>query len=287
LRDYVYPIIGTWPVADVDTAAVLRILEQPVDGKTFWEKRNQTASRVRGRIEAILDWATVRSFRAGDNPARWQTLGKALASSRDIRPVEHHKALPFADVPAFVEQLSLHKGVGPLALEFIILTACRTSEVLQARWPEFDIENKTWTIPKDRMKRRKIHRVPLTGRMLALLKALPREGKDGLVFVGSKTNVIIGKMTLPKLVTAMKHDTTIHGFRASFKSWASEQTSYANEIIEFSLAHVVGTSAEQAYQRSDILEKRRLLMEQWSTFVGTPQRKTGDNVRSIRAKAGV
>jgi integrase len=136
------------------------------------------------------------------------------------------------------------------------------------------------------MKRRKIHRVPLTSRMVALLKALPRESNDGLVFVGSKGNAVIGKMTLPQLVDAMGHDTTIHGMRASFKSWASEQTSYPNEVIEFSLAHVVGSAAEQAYQRSDILEKRRSLMEAWSAFVGTP-RKTGNNVTSIRAKAGV
>lgn len=280
LEQYAYPVIGKWPVADVDTAAVLRIIEP------IWAEKNQTASRIRGRIEAVLDWSTVRGFRTGDNPARWETLGKVLPSSGEIAPVKHHPALPYGELPAFVEQLSQHQGIGPKALEFIILTACRTSEVLKARWSEFDIEKEIWTIPGPRMKRRKIHRVPLTSRMVALLKALPRESNDGLVFVGSKGNAVIGKMTLPQLVDAMGHDTTIHGMRASFKSWASEQTSYPNEVIEFSLAHVVGSAAEQAYQRSDILEKRRSLMEAWSAFVGTP-RKTGNNVTSIRAKAGV
>jgi integrase len=283
LEQYAYPVIGKWAVADVDTAAVLRIVEP------IWAEKNQTASRIRGRIEAVLDWATVRGFRTGDNPGRWETLGKVLPSSGEIAPVKHHPALPYGELPAFVEQLSGHQGIGPKALEFIILTACRTSEVLLARWPEFDFENKIWTIPGPRMKKRKDkpHRVPLNSRMVALLEALPRESDKGLVFVGSKANTVIGKMTLPQLVDAMGHDVTIHGMRASFKSWASEQTSYPSEVIEFSLAHVVGSAAEQAYMRSDILEKRRLLMEAWSTFVGTPQRKTGNNVTPIRAKAGV
>jgi integrase len=285
LEDYAFPVIGKLPVADVDTAAIIKIVEP------IWIKKYQTATRLRRRLENVLDWATVRSHRSGDNPARWSRLQHVLPAGGEIGRVKHHKALPYAEVSAFVEQLSQHKGIGPKALEFIVLTACRTSEVLKARWPEIDFENKVWTVPFGRMKSRNKrkeplpHRVPLTNQTIKLLKALPRESDDGLVFVGHKANTLIGKMVLPKLVDAMGHDATVHGFRASFKSWASEQTAYPSEIIEFSLAHVVGSASEQAYMRSDVLEKRRLLMEAWSTFVTTPQ-KAG-SVTPIRAKAGV
>jgi integrase len=280
LKQYADPVIGNWPVAAVDIAAVLKIVEP------IWITKNQTASRLRGRIQAILDWCTVRGYRSGDNPARWELLEKVLPTGGEIAPVVHHRALAYADVPAFVAQLSQHQGIAPKALEFIILTALRTSEVLKARWSEFDFDNNIWTIPGPRMKARKPHRVPLTRPMIKLLKSLPHEGDDNsLVFIGTKANTPIGKMTLPKLVDAMKYDVTIHGFRASFKSWATEQTSYPDSMIEFSLAHTVGSATEQAYQRSDMVEKRRQLMEQWSTFISTP-RKIG-TVTPIRGKAGV
>jgi integrase len=285
LKQYADPIIGDWPVADIDTAAVLRIIEP------IWEKKNQTASRIRGRVEAVLDWCAVHGYRSNNNPARWETLGKVLPASSEIAQVVHHKALPYADMPAFVAQLSQHKGFGPKALEFIILCASRTGEVLGARWNEFDFENKVWTCPAVRMKARnakarKPHRVPLTGRMIRLLKSLPREGDDkSLVFIGTKPNKVLGKMVLPDLVDAMGHDTTIHGLRASFRTWAAESTAYPREVIEAALAHATGGEVELSYQRSDVLEKRRQLMEQWSAFISTP-RKTG-TVTPIRAKAGV
>jgi integrase len=204
LEQYADPVIGDWPVADIDTAAVLRIIEP------IWQTKNQTASRIRGRIEAILDWCTVRGYRSGDNPARYSGhLSEVLPAGSEIAPVVHHPALPYADVPAFVQQLSQHQGSGPKALEFIILCASRTSEVLGARWNEFDFENKIWTVPAIRMKARnaksrKPHRVPLTGRMIKLLNSLHREGDDNsLVFIGTKANKPLGKMTLPKLVDAM------------------------------------------------------------------------------------
>jgi integrase len=282
LKRYAEPIIGNWAVADVDIPAVLRIVEP------IWIEKNKTASRIRGRIEAVLDWATVHGYRAGDNPARWETLGKVLATGGDISAVVHHPALPYADVPPFVAQLSQQPGVPPRAFEMIILCASRTSEVLKARWSEFDFENRIWTIPAPRMKERKEHRVPLTDRMIALLlQALPRESEsdDGLVFVGAKQGKPIDKMVLPYLIKAMGFEgmTTTHGFRASFKTWATETTSYPDSMIEFALAHAVGSETERAYMRSDMMEKRRNLMEQWGRFIHTPQRKTGGAVVPIRA----
>jgi integrase len=234
----------------------------------------------------VLGWATLNKYRSGDNPARWSNyLSKGLPKPSKVSPVVHHKALPYAAVPAFVQQLAQHQGFGPKALEFIVLTACRTSEVLKARWSEIDFEKKTWTIPAERMKGRKKHLIPLTPRMLKLLASLPGRDlvDDSLVFVGTKTGQPLGKMTLPQLVDAMGHDVTIHGMRASFKTWAGEQTSFAREAIEFSLAHVVGSDSEQAYWRGDMIQKRRQLMEAWSVFVGTPvARKAGGNVTAMR-----
>jgi integrase len=279
LRQHVFPMIGKKPVADITTSDVLRVVEP------IWIEKNQTASRTRGRIEAVLDWAGVRGFRTGDNPARWTGhLSEVLPTGGEISKVEHHKALPYAEVAGFAQQLAEHQGVGPKALEFIILSCARTSEVLKARWSEFDIDNKKiWTVPASRMKGRKPHVVPLTERMLVLLKALPREpGDDGLVFISSRSNAPLGKMTVPKLVDAMGYDVTVHGFRATFRTWAGEQTSFAREVIEFCLAHVVGDASERAYWRGDMIEKRRRLMEEWNKFVSTPPRKTGAKPIPIR-----
>ena len=268
-------MIGTWPVAAVDIAAVLKIVEP------IWIKKNMTASRVLGRIETILDWATVRKFRTGSNPARWKDhLDQVLPSGGEIGKVIEHPALDYHEVPGFVQKLSQHQGIGPKALEFVVLTASRTGEVTKAGWSEIDYENRIWTRPKEHMKSRKEHRVPLTGRMIKLLKSLhPEGGADSLIFVGTKPNKPLGKMMLPKLIDGMKYDNiTIHGFRASFKTWATEQTAYPNSLIEFCLAHAVGNDTEQAYQRSDMVEKRRQLMEQWCRFVSTPRIAT----RSVR-----
>jgi integrase len=281
LKQYAFPVIGKLPVADVDTAAVLHIVEP------IWITKNQTSIRIRGRIEAILDWCTVRGYRHGDNPARWAGhLSEALPTGGKIGKVIHHAALPYADIPSFVAQLSQRQGIGPKALEFMILTASRTGEALGVRWNEIDLDAKVWTVPPERMKGRKEHRVPLTDRTIKLLKSLPREaGNNGLLFIGTKVNAPLGKMVLPDLVDAMGHDVTIHGFRASFRTWAAESTGFPREVIEAALAHKTGTAVELAYQRSDVLEKRRQLMEAWSAFVATPVRK-GGNVTPIR-KGGV
>jgi integrase len=278
LHQYAYPLLGKLPVAAIDTGLVLRVIEP------IWVDKHVTASRIRARIEMVLDWCTVRGYRTGDNPARWRGhLAEALPSK--VVTVVNHPALPYDDVPAFVQQLSKHQGVGPRALELVVLSAARTGEALGARWSEIDFEKKIWTVPASRMKGRREHRVPLTGRMLKLLKSLPREGgDDGLIFIGSKANAPLGKMILPKLVDAMGHAVTIHGFRASFRTWAAETTAFPREIIEGALAHATGTVVELSYQRSDMLEKRRQLMEQWSTFVASPSRKTGNNVTLMRKR---
>jgi integrase len=269
LETYAFPVIGKLPVSSVDTGLILKIIEP------IWKDQYQTASRVRGRVASVLDWTTVRGYRSGTNPAQWKGhLAEVLPAKGEFTKVEHHAALPYADVPSFVAQLSQHQGIAPHAFEFLILTAARTSEVLSARWSEFDFENRIWIIPPDRMKTRKEHRVPLTDRMIKILKALPCEGGDnGLVFIGSKANAPLAKNTLSKLVGTMGHDCTVHGFRSSFRTWAAESTAFPREIIEAALAHATGNAVELAYQRSDVIEKRRQLMAQWAAFIASPVRR--------------
>jgi integrase len=270
LEMYALPVIGNLPVAVIDTGLILKIIEP------IWQDQYQTASRVRGRVASVLDWATVRGFRTGDNPARWKGhLSEVLSAKGEFAKVTHHAALPYADVPLFMEQLSQHQAVAPRSMEFLILTAARTSEVLTARWSEFDFANRIWTVPASKMKTRKLHRVPLTDRMVELLKALPREGgTDGIVFIGSKADTPQAKNTLSKLATkTMGRDCTVHGFRSSFRTWAAERTAFPRELIEAALAHTTGNAVEIAYQRSDVIEKRRKLMEAWAAFVASPQRR--------------
>jgi integrase len=284
LKTHAYPVLANMPVAAIDKAAVLKVIEP------IWLVKNPTASNVLGRIESVLSWATSREYRTGANPAKWDTLKFELPHGGDIGKVVKHPAMPYSDLPRFVVQLSQRQGIGPKALLFIILTAARTSEVLKAVWStnEFDLENKIWNVPAERMKGRKPHRVPLTGKMIELLKALPREAGNDLVFIGTKANAPLGKMVLPNLLTAMGCTVTVHGFRSSYRDWAAEQTSYPAELIEYSLAHTVGNAVAQAYQRSDMIEKRRQLMEAWSTFVSTPRQQIGvKEATPIRAKASV
>jgi integrase len=279
LETHTYPVIGKLPVAKIDTALVLRVVEP------IWLTKNKTASRVRGRIEVVLDWCKVRGFREGDNPAKWDGhLSEVLAVGGDIGAVTHHVALPYASVPEFIAALQQRKGNGPRALEFIVLSASRTGEVLKAKWAEIDFENRIWTRPSSHMKGRVEHQVPLTNRMVEILKGLPREGgQDGFVFVGIKKNHGLGKMVLPKLVESLGANCTVHGFRSSFRDWAAEQTSFANDIIEMSLAHKTGGKVELAYKRTDLLLKRRKLMTAWEVFATSPGR-TADVVPIGRAK---
>jgi integrase len=231
--------------------------------------RRETANRVRGRIENILDWATVRGHREGDNPARWRGhLQKMLPARSKLAPVKHHAALPYAELSEFITDLRKCQGTAPRALEFTILTASRTGEVIGARWPEIDFSTKTWLVPGSHMKAGREHKVPLSPRAIELLTELPREGKrDGYVFVGARANEQLSNMAMLETLRRMgRDDLTVHGFRATFKTWASECTNFPREVVEAALAHILGDKVEAAYQRGDLFEKRRRLMDAWAQY---------------------
>ena len=281
LATYTYPDIGALPVQAIDTALVVKVLEP------IWTTKPETAGRVRGRIEAVLDWAKVRDYRAGENPARWKGhLDHLLPARGKVRKVEHHAALPYGELPGFLVVLREHEGIAARALEFTILTAARTGETMFARWTELDLLDKTWTVPAERMKAGREHRVPLSPRALAILEEMQahRSGDDGLVFPGGKPGKPLSNMAFLMLLRRMdRGDLTAHGFRATFKTWASERTGSQNEIVEAALAHVVGSKVEQAYRRGDMFEKRHRLMQQWATFCTTASAQgTASNVAPIR-----
>jgi integrase len=281
LATYAEPIIGALPVQAIDTTLVLKILEP------IWTAKPETAGRVRGRIESILDWAKARESRQGENPARWRGhLDKLLPARGKVRKVEHHAALPYTELPDFLVALREQEGIAARALEFTILTAARTGETIGARWSEFDLLDKTWTVPAERMKAGKAHRVPLSARALGILEEMQvhRHVDDGFVFPGGKPGKPLSNMAFLMLLRRMERDDlTAHGFRATFKTWASERTAVQNEIAEAALAHVVGSKVEQAYRRGDMFEKRRKLMQQWATFCTTaPAQETPSNVTAFR-----
>jgi len=265
LRMYAFTKIGTLPVAAIDTGLVLKVMEP------IWSTKPNTANRVRGRIETILDWATVRGYRTGDNPARWSGhLEEALPAKTTV--AKHHAAMPYVDVSDFVARLQQQIGIPPRALEFLILTAARTGEVTGALWSEIDLDNKIWVVPGPRMKEKREHRVPLTDRSIAILKELPREGN--FVFIGARKGLPLGRNTFLNLLEAMGHDdVTTHGFRSSFRDWCGESTSFASDICEVALSHVVGGQVITSYQRGDMLEKRRSLMMAWEQFLTLPKRE--------------
>ena len=264
LDTYVHPIFGSLPVASIDVGLVLKALEP------IWNTKPETASRVRGRIESILDWATARKHRAGDNPARWKGhLDHLLPARSKVAKVQHHAALPYIEIGDFMQQVRGLEGVSPRALEFAILTATRTGEVIGAKWSEVDLKAGMWTIPGERMKAGKEHRVPLSSRAVELLKALPREKGSDFLFIGDKPGKALSNMALLMTLRRMgRDDLTTHGFRSTFRDWAAEQTAYPNEMVEMALAHTIGDKTEAAYRRGDMVEKRHRLMEDWATYCG-------------------
>ncbi len=277
LRTYAYPYFGSLPVAEIDTALVMKALNP------IWTEKTETASRVRGRVEAILDWATVNGYRTGENPARWKGyLDKLLPSPQKVTKVKHHAALPYSDVAAFVSDLRGRDGVSARALEFAILTAVRSGEVIGAQWSEIDLANALWIIPAERTKADREHRVPLSDRAVEILQSLPREKGNDFVFIGPRkkglSNMALG-MTLRRMNRA---DITVHGFRSTFRDWAAEQTSYANEVAEMALAHTVGDKVEAAYRRGDMLERRVRIMTDWARYCDAPIIDV-DNVIAIRS----
>lgn len=266
---YANPIIGNVLVRDVALSHILAILEP------IWITKTETASRLRGRLENILDWAKGREYRTGDNPALWRGhLEYQLAKPSKVAKVEHHPALHYADIGDFMTKLRKHEGIGATALEFAILTAMRSGEVRGACWQEIDFKEAVWTIPAERMKMKKEHRVPLSAAAITLLKKLPHM-ESGLVFPGSKKGSAISDMTMSSVLKRMGLDAVPHGFRSTFRDWAAEHTNYPRDVAEMALAHAIGDKVEAAYRRGDLFEKRRRMMADWSAFCAAPFVKAG------------
>jgi integrase len=266
LAAYANPVIGNLPAQAIDTPLVMRVLEP------IWATKPETASRVRGRIESVLDWATVQGYRTGENPARWRGhLDHLLPKKTALRRgAVHYPALPYAQIPQFVGELRAQDGVAARALEFAILTAARTGEIRGCLWQDIDIAAKVWVVPAARMKAAREHRVPLSGRAIEILQEMRLLGGD-VVFSGKRRGRPLGGNALLELLDRMGHgDVTPHGFRSSFRDWASESTAFPTEVAEMALAHTVGDQVERAYRRGDLFEKRRRLMDEWARFCAAP-----------------
>ena len=279
LKTYVYPVLGDLSIAAIDTALVLKVIEP------IWTVKPETASRVRGRIEAVVDWAKAREFRNGENPARWRGhLDKLLPPRRKVARVRHHAALPFADLPDFMADLRRLDGMSPRALEFAILTAARTGETIGALWKEIDLKNKVWIIPPERMKGDREHRVPLSSRGLKILEIIHLESESEFVFPGVRKGKPLSNMAMLATLRRMgRADVTSHGFRSTFSDWAAETTGYPREVVEMALAHAVSDKVEAAYRRGDLFEKRRRIMEDWSSYCTLPP-PAGDKVVQLRGQ---
>jgi integrase len=274
LSTYAGPMIGKMPVGDIVMDDVLRVLEP------IWETKAETASRVRGRIENVLDWARVRGLRDGINPAAWRgQLAHLLPARNKARSVKHHPALPWRQLPQFMTELRDNTAISAKALAFTILTAMRTTEVIEAKWIEIDIEAGVWTVPKERMKAGREHRVPLPKAAHAVLGALPLVDGNAYVFPGTRKGRPLSNMAMLELVRGLRPGLTVHGFRSTFRDWAAEATNFPRELAEAALAHVLGSATERAYQRGDLFEKRREMMTAWAEFAGRLRKRTSNSIR--------
>jgi integrase len=263
LQTYAYPVLGSMLVRDITAAHVIKVIEP------IWASKTETATRVRSRIELVLDFATARGLRQGPNPARWRgNLDGALPKASKVAKVEHHAAVAVADAPAFMARLVQQPGMGARALEFLILTAARSGEVRGATWSEFDLEAALWAVPALRMKGGREHRVPLSAHALTLLRTVGPRMPDDSVFPGQRG--LLSDMSLTAVLRRMKVAATAHGFRSTFRDWVSECTSHPSEVAEMALAHAVGDKVEAAYRRGDLLAKRAMLMEDWARFLSAP-----------------
>lgn len=284
LAMYAEPVLGGVSVQSIDTALVMKVLEP------IWSEIPETATRLRGRIASVLDWATARGFRVGENPARWQGhLANLLAARSRVRAVEHHAALPFDQLFDFIKALRTQEGIAARALEFTILTAARTGETIGATWNEIDVGNKTWTVPSKRMKAAKEHRVPLSGRALEIAEEMKKFGNaaEDFVFRGGKQRKPLSNMAMTETLRRMdRGGITVHGFRSTFRDWASECTDFPGEVVEMALAHAVSNKVEAAYRRGDLFEKRRPLMAEWARYAATP-RPALNTVVSLRKRTGL
>ncbi|MGJ7570933.1 tyrosine-type recombinase/integrase [Variovorax sp. RB2P76] len=262
LKTYASPHLGRMLVQDIDLQHVLLCLEP------IWKTKNETASRLRGRIESVLDWSTVRKYRTGGNPARWKGhLDKVLPAPMKIQKVQHHRTVPIDDMPAFATELRQREGTAARALEFAILTAARSGEVRGATWSELDMDAGVWTIPAGRMKAGREHRVPLSKTAVKLLEKQPKGASAGLVFPGTKDSKTLSDMSLTAVLRRMEVDAVPHGFRSTFRDWVGDCTSFPRDLAELALAHVIANKTEEAYRRSDAIERRREMMEAWATFI--------------------
>jgi integrase len=282
LTTYAYPTIGELPVAEIDTALVTKVLEP------IWANKTETAARLRGRIESVLDWAKARGYRSGENPARWKGhLDNLLAAPTKLKKANgsrHHPALPFEKLPEFMAELRQREGISARALEFCILTATRSGEVIGATWAEIDLQAKTWTVPASRMKAGKEHRVPLSERVLEILADLPREPGNPFVFIGGKAGASLTGMAMLELLRGMRPGLSVHGFRSTFRDWCAERTNYPSEVAEMALAHTVSDKVEAAYRRGDLKDKRSRLMAEWAKYAQQPVVAKGDNVTQLHAR---
>lgn len=260
LATYAFPEVGDRSVAAVDTAAIMKILDP------IWSSKTETANRVRNRIECVLDWAAAKGLRDGANPARMKGhLDNLLPPRRRVSKVRHHPALPYSEAASFLSELRTKGGMAALALEFCILTCARTGEAIAAQWSEIDFEKKLWTVPAERMKTRRPHRVPLSDEALRLLRHLEKAKAGPFVFPGAKSNRTISNMSMLAVLRRMeRRDITVHGFRSTFRDWAAETTEFPNELVEMALSHTVGNQVEAAYRRGDMLERRQKLMDEWA-----------------------
>jgi integrase len=262
LANYASPVFGALPVSDVDTDLVVKAL------RPIWDIKTETAVRLRGRIESILDWATVSKYRVGENPARWRGhLENLLANPNKIAPATNFPALPWREIAEFMAQLVQREGAAALAVQFAILTACRSGEVRGATWAEIDWDAKVWTVPAKRMKAGKEHRVPLSTAAMAVLQQMPRDG--AFIFSGRTRDTALSDMSLTAVLRRMgRGDITVHGFRSTFRDWCAEAAgnAFSRETCEHALAHSLSNKVEAAYRRGDLLQKRILLMQAWTDY---------------------
>lgn len=279
IENYANPVLGDLPVSSVDTGLVTRVLEG------LWQEKPETGSRLRGRVEAVLDFARVRGWREGENPARWRghlqlLLPAPTAAKQAVRRAagraEHFASMPYDEIPGFLSRLRAVGGIPARALEFQILTAARPGEAIGARWDEIDLERRLWTVPPERMKSGREHRVPLSEPALAILRAMAEVRCNDFVFPGLHRNRPI---TPPRgVLTRLGCTATLHGFRATFRSWASERTAFPHEVCELALGHLVADPVLRAYQRSDLVERRRSLAEAWAMYLSVPAPQHGGEV---------
>ncbi len=268
LKTYARPVIGSKPVETIQTEDVLKVL------KPIWQSKTETAKRVQGRLENILDFAAAHKWRDPVNPARWRGhLDKILPRPTKVTRVEHHPAMPHTEVPAFMAELAGNNSISSVALRFLILTACRTGEVLGAQWSEIDLEAAVWTVPADRMKAKREHRVPLSEAALAALRALPRIEGNPYLFPGARHGRPLSNMALLQMMRGLGYgvggdrgDYVVHGFRSSFRDWSGEVSTFPRDVAEMALAHVIENKVEAAYRRGDLFDKRRAMMQEWSNW---------------------